>query len=421
MKYVIEGGNKLEGEVLVSGNKNSIFPCMAASLLTDEEVILENVADINDSRILIQILEHLGIKVKKMGSKVVLKSQDFKKTTLPEDLVVKLRGSVVLIGAILGKLGRVKFHHPGGDVIGKRSIAIHLAGFKSLGAKVKRLDLEYSITFPDNSPTSNFDIFLEEASVTATENLILASVLGNKTVALRNCAVEPHVLDLCKLLIKMGANIERVGTNSLKIKGVSKLSGATFKMGTDYVEVGTYIIAAAITKGCIRIKGLDETDLDSILVPLSNFGINTIRNSDFITASALNLKSVPKLLTNIWPGFPTDLMSAAIVLATQSKGVTLCHDWMYESRMFFTDKLIAMGANITLADPHRVFVYGPSHLKARELETPDIRAGMALVLAAMVARGKSVINKAELIERGYENVVLKLKKLGAVIDRRENS
>ncbi|MBI3109433.1 UDP-N-acetylglucosamine 1-carboxyvinyltransferase [Candidatus Daviesbacteria bacterium] len=416
MKYIINGGKKLEGEIEVSGNKNAIFPCVAAALLTDEEVVLENVADLTDTKVLIQILKSLGIKVYRHKSTLVINARDLKSTTLSKDLMTKLRGSIVLVGAILARKNKVNFFHPGGDIIGQRSINTHLEAFKSIGAILKRNDLCYSLRFEQHENLA-VSIFLREASVTACENLILLSVLSKKKVLLKNCPTEPHVVDLSKMLLQMGARISGVGTDTLLIKGVNKLSGTKFKIGIDYVEVGTYAIAAAITGGKIKIFGLDGAELDPVLEPLKRFGVKVQASDNNLVVSSDKLKSPLKIITNIWPGFPTDLMSVVIVLATQSKGVTLCHDWMYESRMFFVDKLISMGANITLADPHRSFVYGPSKLRGRVMETPDIRAGMALVLAALVAKGESVINQVELIERGYEDVAGKLKDLGADIQK----
>lgn len=419
MKYIIHGGNRLSGNIKVSGNKNSVFPCVAAALLTDEEVVLENISQLRDTEVLMEILKYLGVQVKRDGSTIKIKAFSINRYNLPKDLMVKLRGSIVLVGAILARIGKVHFYHPGGDVIGVRSIETHLECLQTLGANIKRQDLKFSLSYPEERNNKSYSIFLSEASVTACENLILASILSDKKVTIKNCPTEPHIVDLCKMLLQMGANIKGVGTDSLEIEGVSKLRGTKFRIGVDYIEIGTYVVAAAITGGKIKISGIDSTDLDPILEPLTRFGIKLEHNSDSITASGEKLKSIPKLITNVWPGFPTDLMSVAIVLASQSSGVTLCHDWMYESRMFFVDKLISMGAKITLADPHRSLVYGPSKLHGRELATPDIRAGMALVLAGLVARGKSVINQAELIERGYEDVVGKLKSLGAEIEKIE--
>lgn len=418
MKYVITGGRKLNGTIRVCGNKNSVFPCLAAALLTDEEVVLENISDLKDTEILVQILRKLAVSVEKSGSTLKIKAVSIRQFTLPEKLMTKLRGSIVLVGSLLARVGRVNFSHPGGDIVGKRSINTHLQGFKELGAIVKKNNLKYHLSL-DKGNGEILDIFLKEASVTATENLILASVLGNRTVTLRNLAKEPHIIDLCKLLTLMGAQISGIGTDTLKISGVEKLRGARFRIGIDFIEAGTYMIAAAITGGRVQIKGMDETMMNPIFKSLGEFGVKVKRQDQNIYAWAEKLKSPAKLTTNIWPGFPTDLMSAAIVLATQSRGVILCHDWMYESRMFFIDKLISMGANVTLADPHRVLVYGPTRLRGKTLDTPDIRAGMALVLAALVAKGESRINQSELIERGYEDVVGKLKGLGAEIKRVE--
>ncbi len=415
MKYKIVGGHKLEGKVQISGSKNSVFPCVAAALLTPEEVILENVSNTKDTEVLIQILKKLGISAGREKSTLIIRASNIRQYSLPENLMIKLRGSIVLAGAILGRIGKVNFYHPGGDIIGRRSIETHLEGFKQMGVVIKRNNLKYSLFL--TKKTEDYDIFLNEASVTATENLILVSVLGSSQIILRNCAKEPHIVDLCRMLKVMGAQIEGIGTDTLIIKGVQKLNGVKFRISADYLEIGTYIIASAITGGQVKIEGLGTEDLDPILSPLKSFGIKMENDKGIITVYPSKLKSISKLTTNIWPGFPTDLMSAAIVLATQSKGITLCHDWMYEGRMFFTDKLISMGAKIILADPHRVLVYGPCKLKGRVLESPDIRAGMSLVVAALAAKGKSIINQAELIERGYEDAVLKLKALGADITK----
>lgn len=417
MRYIIEGGNQLNGEIKLSGNKNSVFPCVAASLLTDEEVILENIPNIKDVEVLIQILHSLGVAARLENDRLTIKATQLK-DALPQNLMVRLRGSIVLVGAILSRLGKVNFYFPGGDVIGRRGIDVHLAGFQSLGFRLKQNGPNF-ILKKGKKTSKNCQFFHYIASVTATENLILASVLGQAVVVLKNCTSEPHILDLCRMLNLMGAKIKGVGTDKIIITPVKKLRGVKFKIDIDHLELGTYAVACAVTKGKIKIYGLSKTDLDPILIPLSQFGICFEKNGSNISFWSKSLTAIEKLQTNIWPGFPTDLMSVAIVLASQSKGVTLCHDWIFESRMFFVDKLIAMGANITIADPHRVLVHGPAKLTGKELETPDIRAGMALVLAGLVANGVSTINRAELIERGYEGVVEKLSSLGASIKRVE--
>ncbi len=419
-KYIIEGGKKLQGKMKISGNKNSILPCLAACLLTDQEVTLHNVPNISDVEVFLEILKFLGAKVEKKDNWVKICCLKINKHNLPEDFASKLRASVLLVGPLLARVGKVSFSHPGGDVIGKRSITTHLAGFEKIGFEFKINDLKY---VGERSKKTSVDlaVFLEEASVTATENLLLGATLGQSQITLKNCATEPHVVDLCNLLIQMGANITGVGSSTLVVRGVSKLGPADFTIGSDYIELGTYAAMAAFTSGQIEITNGCLDDLEPILLPLQNMGLKfSCLSNNLITVSSGKIVALPKLNTNIWPGFPTDLMSVMIVLATQARGVSLMHDWMYESRMFFVDKLISMGAHIHIADPHRVFISGPTKLSGRNLETPDIRAGMALVLAALVAKGQSVINRAELIERGYENVVEKLTKLGANIKRLEN-
>lgn len=416
-KYIIEGGRALKGRVKLSGNKNAILPCIAASLLTDEDVTLSNVPQIADVELFLDILQNLGATVEKFDHQVKINCRNVKKGKLPEDLSSKLRASILLVGPLLSRFGKVEFSHPGGCVIGKRSIDPHISGFVDLGFKVKGKNGGYQ-AFGSLKELKE-EIFLDEPSVTVTENLLLALALSQKKVILRNCACEPHIVDLCQMLGQMGVGIDGVGSSTLIIKGLGSVKGADFKISADYVEFGTYAIASAITHGKVEIEGLGLNGLEPMVRPFEKMGLQFEERERVVVASVQNIKAISVLKTNIWPGFPTDVMSLAIVLASQARGVSLMHDWMYESRMFFTDKLISMGANITIADPHRVIVYGPTTLRRRELESPDIRAGMALVMAALIAKGKSVINRAELIERGYEDVVGKLSSLGANIQRVE--
>lgn len=415
-RFLIEGGNKLSGEVKISGNKNAVFPCLAAALLTGEDVILKNIPNIVDTQVSLEILKSLGVEVTVHEDYIKINAHKVESHIIPEELASKLRGSILFVGGLLGRVGKVRFTHPGGDVIGKRTIQPHLDGFEKLGFKVSQDDLDYSISRLSTRP-EKVEIFLEEAGVTATENLILTSVIGSQTVIIKNCAQEPHIRDLCNMLLGMGAKIEGVGSSILKITGVSKLKGVEFSIGPDFLEIGTYAVAAAITKGDVKLTNCSLENLDPIICHLKRMGVEFRVQGQSCKIIAGKIKAIPKLHTNIWPGFPTDLMSVIIVLATQANGVSLLHDWMYESRFFFVDKLISMGANITIADPHRILVSGPNKLVARNLESPDIRAGMALVLAALIAEGKSTINKAELIERGYEDVVGKLSSLGADIEK----
>lgn len=418
-KYIIEGGYKLTGRIKISGNKNGILPCLAASLLTEEEVIIRNVPNISDVVGLIKILTDLGATIKAEDHTIRICCAQIKHADLPEDIANKIRASILFVGPLLARFGSVDFPHPGGCVIGKRSIDQHLDGLRDLGFDFRFKQGKYKGSRVQKIALKK-EIFLGEASVTVTEGLLLASVLTPSEITLKNCALEPHVVDLCRMLIGMGARIEGVGSSTLTVYGVSKLHGVDFTIGSDYVEFGTYAIVAALTGGEIEIEKNNLPDLEPIIYHLSKMGINFKNKEDVIVVSAHDLRALPKLHTNIWPGFPTDLMSAAIVLATRAQGVSLMHDWMYESRMFFVDKLITMGANIIIADPHRVLISGPASLQGKRLESPDLRAGMALVLAALVADGVSTIDRAELIERGYEDVVEKLTSLGAHIQRVEN-
>ncbi len=419
-QYVVKGGHPLKGEIEVSGNKNSTFPCIAAALLTNKPVILANIPKIRDVDVFLKILEHLGVAVTLQEHKLTIHAEKITTTDLPEELTVKLRGSVLLAGALLGRAGQVTFYHPGGDVIGKRAINFHLDGFEKMGYQVKTADRQYHLSSGSHETAGDVTFFLEVASVTGTENLILASVKRPGTTTIKNAAQEPHVVDLCRMLAQMGATIHGIGTSTLVITGKHELHGTEFEISSDYMEIGTYAAAAALTHGNLKITHIRHVDTDPFLWPLEKMGAKVVKEKDTLTISATHLKALSSLITNIWPGFPTDLMSVIIVLATQAEGVSLMHDWIYESRMFFVDKLIGMGAHITIADPHRVVIYGPTKLRGRNLETPDIRAGIALVLAALVAEGQSVIDRAELIERGYEDVVEKLSSLGADIQRVES-
>lgn len=414
-KYLIEGGHKLNGTIKISGNKNTILPCLAATLLTQDEVTLENVPNIADVEVFLEILQSLGASVSRNLDQVTIKVARINSHVIPEELSSKLRASILMVGPLLSRVGKANFYHPGGDVIGKRSIQTHLDGFNALGFRVKETDRQYIAEGKIHQ--TEVEIFMEEASCTAAENLILASCLAEGKTVLKNCPIEPQILDLCQMLSQMGVKFEGVGTSTLTIVGAKNLSGTTFRVRSDYIEMTTYAIAAAITGGRIKIDNCDLLGLDSIFYPLAKMGLSWKIEGNTITFWADQIFPIAKLHTNIWPGFPTDLMSVFIVLATQTRGVSLMHDWMYESRMFFVDKLISMGAEIVIADPHRVLVHGPAKLYGREVETPDIRAGMALVLAALKASGKSTINKAELIERGYEDIVGKLTSLGAEIKR----
>ncbi len=414
-KFVIEGGNKLRGKIKLAGNKNAILPAMAAALLTSEKVILTNVPEIGDVLVMGELLAQIGCEVKGLGtSKIEILAKDIKTINLDPELVSKLRASILLSGPLLIRSGKFKMRHPGGDIIGRRGVDTHLEALESLGAAITRGNEVYEGRADE---LQSGKIFLTEASVTATENTLMTAILTKGATIIKNAASEPHVQELCKMLTKMGAKITGIGSNLLIVEGVEKLAGTEFEVGPDYIEAGTLAIAAAVTGGELEIQGVNFDDMEMILIYFSKMGMNFAAIDSSLIVKPSKLKAAFKIDSGLYPGFPTDLMSAMIVLATQADGVTLLHDWLYESRMFFVDKLISMGANVTICDPHRVLVSGPTKLRGQELDTPDIRSGIALVIAALAADGKSLINRVQLIDRGYEKIDERLAKLGAKIKR----
>lgn len=414
-KFVIQGGKKLNGKIEVAANKNAVLPIMAAAVLTEKEVILENTPFINDVSVMKEILIDLGAKVKKEKRELIINASGINKIKINPYLSERLRASVLFIGPMLARFNKVILRHPGGDIIGKRGIQTHLEGFKSLGAKVEINDLFYSISMKKKRGGT---IFLTDKSVTGTENLMMYASLIEEEVIIENAAGEPHIVDLAGFLGKLGVSISGAGTDRIRISGRRQLSGAQHKIGPDYIETGTFAIASALTGGHLEITNFVENDLKMINIVLERFGIKVVIKNNILKTSSGSLHAAKLPIKAFpWPGFPTDLMSPAIVLATQVKGQTLIHDPLYESRMFFVDKLISMGAKITICDPHRVIVYGPTQLYARHLASPDIRAGMALVIAALLAKGESIIDHAEIIERGYENLEKRLSGVGASIKK----
>lgn len=413
--FEIEGGHRLSGKIKIAGNKNSVLPIMAASLLTQDTCTIENVPNISDVSVMAQLLAMCGVEVKGVGTTTItITSKEIKETTFPKELTEKLRASVLLLGPMLARVGKLKIGYPGGDVIGRRPLDTHVQALKALGATVHQED-EYYIA--QAKELKGADIFLQEASVTATENAIIAASVAKGQTIIKRAASEPHIVDLCQFLVKMGAKISGIGSNVLTINGQETLTGTKHTIRPDHIEVGTFAILAAVTKGKIEMEPIIGEDLDMVLLTLSKFGVDFKVEDNKLTVMDSHLKAVEKVVTDVWPGFPTDLMAPTIVLATQAAGVTILHDWMYESRMFFVDKLLSMGAHCEIADPHRVLVYGPAKLHGQRLDTPDIRAGIALVIAALASHGASRIERAELIERGYENIVERLSALGARIKR----
>lgn len=413
-KFIIQGGNPLKGTIQISGNKNAVLPIMAATLLTKEKCVLENVPNISDVLVMGEILKDLGAKIEGLGThRLEIETKGVDKYVLNPNLVSRLRAAILFLGPLLLRFGKAKMRHPGGCIIGRRAVGTHFDVLEALGAKTVVGDEEYESEVKKLKPAT---IFLDEASVTATENAIMmASLIPGKTV-IEDAACEPHLEDLANFLNSMGAKIQGAGTNRIIIEGVDYFRGTVHRVFPDYIDVGTLAIAAAATKGRVKIGPIREKDLRMILLYLKRMGVEFKIEGDYLEILSSELVAPSgKIQTRPWPGFPTDLMSPLVVLATQAKGATLCHDWMYEGRMVFVDKLMTMGANITLCDPHRVLVVGPTRLRGKELTSPDIRAGMALIIAALCATGESVIDRAELVERGYENVEERLRNLGAQI------
>jgi len=421
-KFIIQGGYPLQGEVTPSGNKNAALPLLSACLLTDEPVILHNVPKILDVLSMRSLLESIGAIITDVGNHSwKIESGNLQPSKLDPRLCQNIRASILLAGPITARFGELHLPPPGGDVIGRRRVDTHILALEKLGAEIT-----YDRSFHFKAKKlKGADILLDEASVTATENAIMASVLAKGKTIIRNAASEPHIQELCHFLNHLGANISNIGSNVLEIVGVSKLHGGEFSIGPDYLEVVSFIGAAAVTHGNIRIKKAGPDYLQMIRFVLKRLGVLwTVDGEDIVVPADQPLEvepdlggMIPEISVMPWPAFPTDLMSIAIVIATQSRGSVLFHDWMYPSRMFFTDKLVGMGAKIVLCDPHRCIVQGPSGLYGEKLESPDIRAGMALVLAALSARGTSVIHNVGQIDRGYEKIDEKLKTLGAHIQR----
>jgi len=394
---------------------------LAASVLTDEPVSLSNVPLIEDVKTMLAILEDLGVQIELRGHTITLCAKGLRRSRLSEALCRKVRSSILFAGPMSARHGRVSLFPPGGDDIGRRSLDTHLAGLGALGITVQR---QKGYVFRRNR-LAGARILLDEASVTATENVVMAAVLAQGSTTIFNAACEPHVQDLCHMLKKMGAHIRGVGTNYLRIDGVDALHGVRHRIAPDYIDTGSFLAAAALTGGELTVENIPADQLDVIARPFRRLGIRwTIRDKALYLPPGQKLRVRPQFSESIakvedgpWPSFPSDLMSVAIVLATRSRGTTLFFEKMFESRMYFVDRLIDMGARIVQCDPHRVIVSGPSALRGIHMSSPDIRAGMALLLAALCARGESVIDNAQSIDRGYERITQKLRNLGADVVR----
>lgn len=421
-EFIIEGGVPLHGEVTPSGNKNAALPLLAACLLTDEPIILRNVPLISDVQVMRQLIESLGAVVEELTANTWrITTRNLTASQLDPELCRRIRASMLVAGPVLARSGGLRLPSPGGDVIGRRRLDTHIFGLRALGAKIE-FDRVFEIQAAE---LRGADILLDEASVTATENIVMAAALAKGETQIHNAASEPHVQELCRFLNILGAKIEGIGSNTLHIIGVDHLHGGEFTIGPDLLEVVSYIGAAAVTHGEVRIHNAGVEHLGMVQQVFHRLGVHwQVDGSDILVPAEQSLViasdldgAVPEIKTNIWPAFPTDLTSIAITVATQAAGSMLFHDWMFSGRMYFTDKLVGMGARIILCDPYRCLVQGPTQLYSEKLESPDIRAGMALLLAALAAKGTSTIRNVIQIERGYEKVDEKLRALGAKIKR----
>jgi UDP-N-acetylglucosamine 1-carboxyvinyltransferase len=424
-KFNIVGGNPLQGIVTPSGNKNAALPLLAACLLTEETVTLRNLPDIHDVRTMGKILRSLGAEVIQDDPHTWrITAASVREVDIDPEECRRIRASILLAGPLAARTGALRLPPPGGDVIGRRKVDTHFLALRSLGAYAD-YNREENVFQIQADGLTGADILLDEASVTATENAIMAAATAKGTTVVHNAASEPHVQELCQLLNLMGAKISAIGSNSLIIEGVDQLGGAEFTIGPDYLEVVSFIGATVMTGGEVRIRNAGPEYLKMVRLAFNRMGIHWEEEGRDILVSADQSMvvrpdldgSIPEIKVMPWPSFPSDLMSIAIVTATKVRGSILFHDWMYEGRMYFTDKLVKMGAQIVLCDPHRCIVQGPARLYGSAVESPDIRAGLSLVMAALSAEGTSVIRNVGQIDRGYERIDEKLRALGAQIER----
>ncbi|MEZ5080964.1 MAG: UDP-N-acetylglucosamine 1-carboxyvinyltransferase [Thermoleophilia bacterium] len=422
-KFVIQGGRPLSGTVVPSGNKNAALPILAACLLTDEEVILENVPRIVDVHTMLALLDDIGVSIRDVGpNAIALKAADIRRTDLDPDLSGRLRASLLLAGSLLARCGTVETPLPGGDFIGRRRVDTHMLAFRELGAVVDA-ERGYRISAPNG--LHGAEIFLDEASVTGTENALMAAVLAPGETVILNAASEPHVQDLARCLVTLGARIDGIGTNVMRIEGVERLTGGRFRIGPDHIEIASFIGLGAITGSDLQIVDVRPDDLRMILLTFERLGIRVeldgaslrVPPDQDLRVIADEGDAIPKIDDGIWPAFPADLTSIATAVATQVHGTVMIFEKMFENRLFFVDKLVAMGARIVLCDPHRCVVSGPSQLYGERVESPDIRAGMAMLIAGLAAKGTTTIGNIRQIDRGYERIDERLRALGAEIAR----
>lgn len=422
--FVIEGGRPLSGTVRASGNKNGALPILAACALASDEVRLSNVPRIRDVETMVELLADLGADVEWTGpNEVRVDPRGVSKTDLDPELAREIRASFLLAGPLLARFGRVTVPPPGGDVIGRRRLDTHVQAFAALGAKIE-LDGVYDLS---TNGLRGARVYLDEASVMGTENAIMAAVLADGETVLSHAACEPHIQDLCHFLMSLGAEIEGIGSNVLHIRGAKELGGGEYRVGPDHIEVASFVGLAAATGGEIVVTDVEPDDLISIVPAFRKLGVEMdVSDSSVRVLAGQDLQveddfggQIPKIESGVWPAFPADLTSIAVTVATQARGTILIFEKMFESRLFFVDKLVSMGARIVLCDPHRVVVTGPATLYGERLESPDIRAGMAMLIAALCAEGTSTIGNIRQIDRGYERIDERLQGLGAAIERTE--
>jgi len=424
-RFVVHGGKPLSGEIRASGNKNAVLPMLAATLLTDEEVVLENVPEIRDVASMLEILDFLGADISRSEGEVRVRAANLSGDDIPHALCEKTRTSVLIVAPLLHRLGRVKMHPPGGDQIGRRRLDSHFYGLRGLGVEVDEDAFDFRVPRGLNGAM----LFLDEPSVTATEHILMAAVVAKGTTTMLNVASEPHVQDLALMLCSMGAQIDGLYTSTLTITGVDRLHGTRHRVVSDHIEVGSFLALAAATGGGITIHDTVKGHYWMMNRVFERFNISLDIQSDRITLPAGQTPRIrtdagnrtPQVGDGPWPQFPTDMMSPMLVLATQSEGTVLFFEKMFESRMYFVDPLVQMGANIIVCDPHRVVVAGKTTLQGQTVRSPDIRAGMALIIAALSAHNRpSVVQNAEILDRGYEKLEFKLQALGADIVREQD-
>ena len=423
-KFIIQGGVPLSGEIVPAGNKNAALPILAACLLTEEELVVRNVPRIRDVQSMLGLLERLGVKVAWMGeNELRLQADEISGTEVDEELADRIRASFLIAGPLLARFGEVRMPPPGGDTIGRRRLDAHLDAFRDLGAKIDG-DVWIELSAPPAGLKPK-RIFMDEPSVMGTENALLAAALTPGPTTIVNAACEPHVQDLARLLCRMGAQVDQIGSNVMTVHGQDKLGGAEHDVCPDHIEIASFMALAAATSGELRIRGVVQEDLEGIRRVFRRIGLQTmIEGGDLLVPPEQKLtirddhgEMTPEIDDGPWPAFPADLTSIALALATQADGTILIHEKMFENRLFFVDKLVAMGARITLCDPHRAIISGPSRLHGARLESPDIRAGMAMLIAALAADGTSEIGNVAQIDRGYERIDVRLRDLGARIER----